>query len=290
MAAQTIAFNRQEELNRIIKSMAECAELDETQMWDTINKLSEIYAGDFRHSYSEFFPLLLGIAGDEGKYSLDFLMNNLLMLGRYIDEDSDLEEVVKSKMQKLCDHLHLEIAHMNYYAINYNKRNDTAATLLAAQTALNQVNESLEKAETKISSLQTEFVAILSIFAAIVITFSASTNFISSAMSAITSTPLLYSLLMVLVCGWILINAIFMLLYIVGKMTQRNIYARCKTHDCSCSNNGTPICNGITRIRKRMPYAFWINVLLLATITGVVVIWILGSLEILHFASGIIPQ
>ena len=83
MAAQTIAFNRQEELNRIIKSMAECAELDETQVWDTINKLSEIYAGDFRHSYSEFFPLLLGIAGDEGKYSLDFLMNNLLMLGNF---------------------------------------------------------------------------------------------------------------------------------------------------------------------------------------------------------------
>ena len=37
MAVQTIAFNRQEELNRIIKSMAECAEFDETQVWDTIN-------------------------------------------------------------------------------------------------------------------------------------------------------------------------------------------------------------------------------------------------------------
>ena len=40
-------------------------------------ELKEIYSSDFRHSYSEFFPLILHIQDEKTEYSLDYLSENL---------------------------------------------------------------------------------------------------------------------------------------------------------------------------------------------------------------------
>ena len=79
-----------------------------------------------------------------------------------------------------------------------------------------------------------------------------------------------------LIGGLIVFNTIFLMLYIVGKITNRNIYARCKTKDCSCGENGEPTCWGINRIRKRLPYVFWLNLTFLLLIIINTTLWILN--------------
>jgi hypothetical protein len=77
----------------------------------------------------------------------------------------------------------------------------------------------------------------------------------------------------VLLCSLVLGNIIFLLMYLVGKLTSRNIYARCKTENCTCN----PPCNGFTRIRKRLPYIYWLNLILIVLMAVVVVVWYLDN-------------
>jgi len=42
-----------------------------------IAKLQEIYRGGFKHSYSDFFPTILKIYKEEGRYDINYLSNNL---------------------------------------------------------------------------------------------------------------------------------------------------------------------------------------------------------------------
>lgn len=67
-----------------------------------------------------------------------------------------------------------------------------------------------------------------------------------------------------------LFDTIFLLMYLVSKIINRNIYARCLTKDCSCDAKK---CNGITRLRKRLPYVFYFNVVSLVGIIIDCVVW-----------------
>ena len=285
---------RQAKLVEHLKQMASnCMEGEDIR--EKALKFKALYTGGFRHNYNEFFPLIVEFSKEDNAYDLDFLSNNLQEMRNMVERDYiDGEKEFRGlylPLTKLSDHLNLEIGRYSYYSKNEDRvkdletRNSTlhaqmkAATeeLEAASEEFKAASNDLNMAQKKIASVQTELISVLSIFAAIVLTFSGGISFLGNALVGMQAAPFFKSVFFVLLCGFILCNAIFLMMYLVGKITSRNIYAKCQSEDCTCGENGTPKCRGITRLRKRLPYIFWLNVTIVIMIVLDAGIWFLAS-------------
>lgn len=87
-------------------------------------------------------------------------------------------------------------------------------------------------------------------------------------------------ILAAIVCGMVLFNTIFLMMYMVSKITERSIYAKCLTENCSCEGQNCK-CSGIKRIRKRLPYVYYFNVFAVVGIAADLVIWFLDIKDII---------
>lgn len=128
-------------------------------------------------------------------------------------------------MSKLSDHINLEIGRYSYYSINEQQVKDLEKRNQTLQRDLRTATDELEKAQKTVSSMQTELIAVLSIFAAIVLAFSGNISFLGNTLSGIKEVCLFKTAFFVLLCGLIIFNSIFLMMYIVGKIIGRNIYA-----------------------------------------------------------------
>lgn len=286
-------------LNELIKILASKTVSDKDNSPDFLlnvaYRLDDLYSSDYRHKYSMLFSTVNWIYKNKD-YSLDYLAVNIVQLEQYVEnkfhEDHEFEKS-KLKIIKLIDHVNLEIARCTYNnkieaiitrcldntdsILNLNKDGfeeikknkivideiqkdiDTAkAKLEEAQCQLTITEQKLTEADKKIESSKTELIAILSIFAAIVLAVSGGITLLGGAFSALSNTPLLKTVLLSLICGFVLFNLIFGLIYIISKMIDRNIYAKCKISNCSCLSEEKH-CNGLKKIRKRLPFVFWGN-------------------------------
>lgn len=273
------SIRRQNELRKCLYEMATTC-MDETEIRSMAIKLKALYTDGFRHNYSDFFPLIVEIAKDDNIYSLDYLSENIeaaraMVEKDYIGGEKEFRGLYRP-LSKLSDHINLEIGRYSYYSINEQRVKDLEKRNQMLQTDLRMATDELEKAQKTVSSMQTELIAVLSIFAAIVLAFSGSISFLGNTLSGIKGVCLFKTAFFVLLCGLIIFNLIFLMMYIVGKITGRNIYARCKSENCTCGENGAPACSGITRIRKRLPYVFWMNTILLIVVVADVVLWCLN--------------
>lgn len=275
------SLRRQEELKAHLYDMASAMKEDD-ELREIAIKLKGLYTGGFRHVYSEFFALIVEIAKDDNAYSLDFLANNItnvraLVEQDYVDGEKEFQGLYRP-LTKLSDHINLEIARYSYSSIHEQRVLDLEKRNKNLQTELADATEKLGEAQKSMSSVQTELIAVLSIFAAIVLTFSGSMSLLGNALTGMENAPFFKSVFFVLLCGFIITNVIFLMMYLVGKITGRNIYAKCKSKDCTCGEGGVPKCCGLTRIRKRLPYVFWINFLVILMMVVDVAVWYFGKL------------
>lgn len=305
---------RQEELEQLLIEMSQTPlEEGDPQISDFASRLQALYVQNFRHRYSSFFRMLVDIDGEELDGNLEYLSNNIIIIREYVDRnctsgDGTYKSLYKPLM-KLSDHLNLEIARYNHF-VGQNKEIEalkqqnhelqkqlraTTDELVAATTKLDEANTRFTGAETKLnnaetklmrshrkvkkslSSIHIDIIAVLSIFASIVLTFSGSMTVLGSALTGMQEVHAFKATFFVLLCGFVLGNVIFLMMHLVGKLTGRSIYAPCKTENCSCEKNKTPACRGLTRIRKRLPYIFWLNVILIGLMGLDIVAWILEN-------------
>lgn len=265
---------KQIELRQILLSMASSC-YDERTIRQTATKLNDLYAGQFRHSYSEFFPLIVEISKNETSYSLDYLSNNLKSIQSLIDQEctsSGEFKYLSAPFSKLRDHINLEIGRFSYYSRNEQRVVDLEAKNEELQKGIDKARKELLDAQKKVETVQTELIAVLSIFAAIVLAFSGSISYFSSALSGMQHTNFFKMCAIVLLCGFSVFNLIFSMMYIVGKITRRSIYAKCQSEDCTCAKR----CSALTRIRKRLPYVFWFNLTAIALLLLDIVAWCLN--------------
>ena len=61
--------------------------MDEAKIRQMVIKFKALYSNNFRHNYSEFFPLIVEIANNENNYSLDYLSNNLEAMRLLVEND-----------------------------------------------------------------------------------------------------------------------------------------------------------------------------------------------------------
>ena len=293
---------RQKALMECIKTLSKELLADEDTKKNVADELKKIYQKDFRHNYSDFFPLILEMSKEDNEYNIDCLTDNLESLRAFVEADyvkkSGTYNALYPCLEKLCDHINLEIARWSYYSKNENAIKDNVRKIEDIASETEKMNEDVQKAmqnyekvaneledaQGKISSatrqlnraskqaesMQTETIAVLSIFAGIVFAFSGGMTFLGSVMAAITGAEH-YEMVVLsaTICGMVVFNTIFLLMYLVGKITDRNIYAKCKTDDCSCEKP----CMGLKKIRKRLPYVYWLNVMCLIGIVVDCIIW-----------------
>lgn len=250
-----------------------------------LENLEFIYTDGFRHNYADLFPLIVEIADDNNDYKLDILCENLRNIRnkiyqKYKNQSNDNKlNNLQIQLTKLSDHINLEIGRYKHYSSKENKILDLNAQIEILEDKVNRSSQETKLLEKRLkstlhkaNSLQAELIAILSIFAAIVFTFSGSLNLFGSALTGMSNTPFFKSVFFVLLCSFVIFNLIFLMLYIVSKIIGKNIYTRCETDYCTCKN-GKPKCNILNRLRKRLPYIFWINILMLLSMLFDVVIW-----------------
>jgi len=242
-----------------------------------VEKFRDIYTNGFRHFYSPFFALITRIVDEKGSTGLETLLENLQLIRQKIFENSITDDSftkTSEAIDKVYDHLNLEVSRWNEYAASQSELSSIKGQITKTEQALESAVQKLEKAEIKAASLQTEIITVLSIFSAIVIATVGSFSYISSALAGMQNTHIFKSSIIVLISGLLIFNTIALLMYLVAKITGRSIYAACETPDCTCINKRGKIkCCGITRIRKRLPYIYWFNVLFLILMFIDTVVW-----------------
>ncbi len=286
---------RQKDLEKCIYDLSEKFLDNDTEKREMALTLLELYKGGFRHNYSSFFPIILEISREDNQHNVDLLSDNLETLRDFVETDfvSGQKEfkALYVHLEKLCDHLNLEIARWSYYSSNEQKIKDVESKSIvlnekmsnaekelqkaseqatSIQEELSDAKEELKIASKKASSIQTELIAVLSIFAAVVVTFSGGFTFLGGVMTSVNEAKHYEAVALVaIICGMVIFNTIFLLMYMVGKIIDRNIYASCETPDCSCEHK----CWKLNKIRKRLPYVFYFNLLCLVGIVVDFVIW-----------------
>lgn len=274
------SVRRQEELKKLLFEMSSVC-MTEAEIREKVIKLKSLYSDGFRHNYSIFFPLIVDIAETQEGYDLDYLSNNLedsraLVERDYVAGEKEFKGLYKS-LSKLSDHINLEIARYMHYSVNEQKVLDLEKMNSDLQEKLVQATKELSNAKQKVERVQTELVTVLSIFAAIVFTFSGSLSFLGQALTGMADAPFFKSVFFVLLCGIIVFNTIFVMLYIVGKITGRSIYTNCNKNHCNCTDEEKKCCSGIRRFSKKLPYVFWVNILWLFLLAVDMIFWILNT-------------
>lgn len=203
---------------------------------------------------------------------------NLEKLMEYVDEKGIDNKIVENVI-RIWDHFNLatlqvETIHKTFDEgiKKLNKQTDEVVDTIKKQEdnvgkLKKDIKKTYEETSKKLSSAQTDSITILGIFAAIVFVFSGGIELLGSALTGLESAPFFKSAFFVLLCGFVVVNAIFMLLYIIAKMTEKNIYASCKTETCTCEKR----CKPLERVKKRLPYVYWLNVVILIAMIVVLV-------------------
>ena len=145
----------------------------------------------------------------------------------------------------------------------------------------NNVKDEFKTFETRISSIQGEFIGILSIFAAMFITFFGGVQMLGSLMNAITNTNFYVLSMITLIVGVIMFNIIYMLLYTVGKIINKNIGINIRKTNCSyCQNKSLLSC-----ILSKYPLPFFYNLFSILIFALILLLYMMDKYGLIKYFS-----
>lgn len=191
-------------------------------------ELEDIYAQvnseDFRHFYSDIFAVISMIDKDSSLGDLEILNQNMDIVRKgYRPMNTSCGEQVNINKQinKLYDHINLEIARLNYFKTTESRTNNelrkVSSTLHQVENNLSQVEHNIEKAD----DMQKQYVTILGIFASIVLAFTGGIAFSTSVLENISNSSIYRILLIALILAGVLINIIFILTHFIMEITNK---------------------------------------------------------------------
>lgn len=281
--------DRQTKLNQKIQDLSKNSLKGEMEIKKVLTFFQdEIYTSHFRHNYSEFFSVVASIYQEDNDFDVQVLQQNIMLLKAELDKDLQegtyIFKEARNSILKLFDHITLEIYRFDNnvrlleqvksakQGIEYYKSEieSLKKTLHETQSVLSNVEKVNEEHRQHFSKLQGETISVISIFAAVTLAFSGGISYLSSAISAIHNSPILKLLLTILICGFVLFNSIFILLYVVAKMIDKKVFMTCNFRDClDCKERRKKPCSGLKKLKKSFPYLFWIDAILLGMIIGI---------------------
>lgn len=234
-------------------------------------ELEQIYSKpaefeDFRHFYSDIFAVLSLIDKDPSLGDMDILGQNMDIVRKgyqpkTTDSNGKLINITK-QINKLYDHINLEIARMNYFKKNETR---TERELLRVSDTLTEVKDNvkqMEKAVDKVDEMQKQYVTILGIFASIVLAFVGGITFSTSVLQNINSASIYRLILVIDLLAFVLVNVIWLLLSFVSEINDKTI----KTF----------------RLK-------WFNIACVVVTALIIVAWVLNVQAIADFLYGLLP-
>ena len=197
------------------------------------NFLESLYVNNYRHQYSAVTESMYRSISSQGVEwdgvpqeiaRLDANCALILETIRGTERTKDSRDFVAS-VTKLRDHVHLEYVRMELAAKQNRElidaRDKIEQAVQKSEDSYNTLKKRVKKAREKASAMQRETVAVLGIFAAAVLVFNGSMGFANSSIVALgTASGLGALFLMVLIDGFVLVNAIGLLCYFILVITQ----------------------------------------------------------------------
>ena len=213
----------------ILKSLA-LEVLNKDSLDSKVTELNDIYGDEdndngYRHSYSNIFSTIASINQDSKMGTIEVLCNNLYMLAKC----SDIKN--PKRVEKLYDHVNLEIAQINYMSDMKNglvsdisqikqKNDEFKQASSQLKKKVDAYNKTSKELEGKINGLSRDYIAILGIFAAIILAFTGGISFTKGFLS-LQEVPSFYVIRVFSVTFILWILSIWMLLTFISKIIDK---------------------------------------------------------------------
>ena len=267
--------------------------LTEADIRERLSKLNIIYQDDFRHKYSQ---MLITIQNLEPS-SRDILIMNFEKAFEVLEKDKSIleSEVIFKKFEKLYDHVMLDISRLSYISKYYGKQDSelkekfdrAQAEINNAIEKYNELKEKFEKTQaemnntilrhsdlddkiqrfsSEVTNAKSEYITILSILAAIMLAGIGGFSILGNFAGVLKEISLYRFFAGAAFLGIILFNVVFMLIYMIARIIGKNIYTLCimnpEAPKKDCFNGECDkCCCGLFRIKNRLPYVFWYNLI-----------------------------
>lgn len=269
---------------------------DEDRLNSYIDAFRFIYSDNYRHEYSKITRVLFDIEDPEQR---DYISEQLKFISSSIEDQQ-----IQNKLNKLSDHINLEIIRMRELsriaedaakasekAINIEEKvNESTSKMLEIDKKILDINTKTKNFDKKIKGFNqdingakkhlntlhksiknttTEFVTILSIFAAIVIGFTGGMTYISNAIISLGQIGPYRAGVFILLIGIIMFDTIFLLLYMIAKLTDKYIgsIGKCKNGGKFCNTKTIGCC------LNRYPYVIFFNASIILLIISVILLY-----------------
>lgn len=195
-------------------------------------RLEELYhcpdeEHEYRHFYSDIFFVLSLVKQGDKEGSIEVLGQNLLEIRKgYQAKNKDSKGKlidISDSLKKLHDHVSLDIARFLYSDASDRRLEQTeniSKIHKDIDSMQEKVNNIAEAAQKKMQDVQKEYIAILGIFASIVLSFTAGITFTSSVFENIHKASIYRTLMISLIIGLVLANAIYCLFYYINKIVH----------------------------------------------------------------------
>lgn len=303
---------------------------NKTNTW--IQILNRIYANGYRHTYSDIFLKIQTIISDDNSETLEILGENLNVLKDLIisqleenPDDANLKNTYNG-FKKFSDHIFLEIGRFNFLQTHFIKESkpespnppcDNSSEIQELKKDINQLSKAidqirpittqaqkgLDSLDSKLESNKISSITTLTIFSAVVLAFSGGITFEAGIFKGLENSSIYRLVFTIALTGFILFNTIFALLYLVGKLSGKNIATKCKYFSDSSSNNSKPRCGDgycgkqchsvsiPCRLFHKYSYVFFVNTILLWILYIDTLLWLFKNdlLNPIHIVLQSVP-
>lgn len=258
---------KDKKINNLLIKLSD-KDLQDLQIDDVCTEFIEIYSNSYRHKYSKLYEIAMKIF-DSSDLDVQILINNMTnvvlqleLLEQHATDNTNKKKYTDtiSSINKLYDHLSLEFSRIENQHSIFNRIDSYNEDIQRMKEELFYARKELNEASDRLSNVQSEFIGVLSIFSAIVLGFNGGFSLIASAFSNVTQTPIFKLSFILLISGLIVGNLFFIMLYIVSKLTGKNIFSMKQF------SSGKQL-TWFGKVRINLPYIFYFNVLLLVLIS-----------------------
>lgn len=212
-------LDRQTSLHKILMELADqSTRLDETQADQYLLRLKGLYQKGFRHHYSGIYGVITRIDAED-QQDLEILQRNIQTIyDKSLERPSD-DDDFKARLEKLYDHINLDIARITY-AKEINRRQEERD-----KTTRIELTKLTERAQ----EMQRDYITILGIFASIIITFVAGIGISGSVLNNIDKVSIYRLTFIILLLALFLSNLLNILLNFIKQVRGHNELATNKS-------------------------------------------------------------
>lgn len=215
--------------------------MEEEALADNLRKIAKYYDKNGRHQYhiiSRFVYMKMG----EGEDIVSYILNNIESMLTFISYRKAKCEKIVSKisklhiddiildLEKLYDHVALEEERLiNNGNVIQSSKNEIERNVI---NTFNSISDSFEnnykrKVDETSEALNANIITVVGLFSAIIFVFFGGVTALSDVINAILGIEkkedLALPLIIILLVGFILFNIIFLLLYSISKIVDKNI-------------------------------------------------------------------